>query len=388
MALDNPGSLLSSVGQLPTREAHPSLFMARALQLACQGAAHVAPNPMVGAVIVREQTIVSEGFHARYGGLHAEAAAIAYAREQGVDLRGTSLYVTLEPCSHYGKTPPCVEAIIQAGISEVHIAVLDSNPVVAGRGVRYLLDHGVRVHMHEMQSEALFLNRRFFTYHTLQRPYVILKWAQTEDGFIDRLRGPEMPPARISNSLSQALVHRWRAEEMAIMVGTNTAERDDPRLTVRCWHGRNPLRVVIDRTLRLPARLNLFDGRVPTLLFTALDALPNAGHLRGIADLEIVPLDFSLPVLPSIMQELYRRGVLSILVEGGQRLIDSFVEQELWDELRLFVGSGRFHQGIPAPQKPQGIIRERIPLGDTRLEVSLNPHSLQQLGISPSNPSL
>lgn len=346
-------------------------FMSRAISLARLGAGHVSPNPMVGAVIVRDQRVVSEGFHAQYGGMHAEAAAIHDARSRGVELSGTTLYVTLEPCSHYGKTPPCVEAIVGSGIKEVYISLLDPNPLVAGRGVRYLREHGVEVHLHQMEREALFLNRRFFTFHIAHRPYIILKWAQTRDGFIDRLRGPQLPPSRISNRLSRALVHRWRAEEDSIIVGTNTVEYDNPQLTVRYWSGRNPLRITIDRTLRLPDSSHLFDGSTPTLLFTSEEALERSTvDWRSFLDVE--PVDFSRPIEPQILDALYSRGVQSLIVEGGTQLLQSFLHQGLWDEARVFVGADCFGRGVKAPEPPEAEMQERITLGDNSLSLWLN----------------
>lgn len=351
-----------------------TLFMQRALSIAQAGMAHVAPNPMVGAVITRGDTILAEGYHARYGGPHAERIAIDQARREGVDLRDTTLYVTLEPCAHQGKTPPCCQAILEAGIGRVVIATADPNPLVAGKGIEALRQAGVSVEVGLLEAEAKHLNRRFLTYHTRKRPYIILKWAQTLDGFVDSRRQPDEAPRWITNEECRHLVHKWRAQEMAILVGTNTAVRDNPRLNVRHWHGRNPLRVVLDRTLRIPPSSNLFNGESPTLVFAGNNhgAATRAAQLHDIPGLELLLVDFMKGIELTLLRELHARGVTSLIVEGGTQLLCNFIKRELWDEARIFVGNEFFREGVAAPQLPCGE-RQMSLIGDCQLHRITNP---------------
>ncbi len=321
----------------------PETYMKRCLDLAVLGLGHTAPNPLVGSVIVHNNRIIGEGYHRVYGGPHAEVNAVDAVADKSL-LAGSTLYVNLEPCSHSGKTPPCADMIIRSGIPEVVIGASDPNPLVSGNGIRKLEQAGVKVTTGVLQDECRNLNKRFFTYHTKKRPFVILKWAQTCDGFIDVLReNAEAPePNWISNEISRILVHKWRSEEQSILIGTQTALLDNPRLNVRQWPGNSPIRMVIDRKLQLPATLNLFDNSLPTLVFNALKDSQEG-------QIQYVRLDFNGSVLSELLRYLYDKELQSVFVEGGQKLLNSFIEENLWDEARVFTGPGTFGAGVSAP---------------------------------------
>ncbi|MDR2040898.1 MAG: bifunctional diaminohydroxyphosphoribosylaminopyrimidine deaminase/5-amino-6-(5-phosphoribosylamino)uracil reductase RibD [Tannerella sp.] len=321
-------------------------YMMRCLALAGAGASSVAPNPMVGAVVVHGGRILGEGYHRRFGEPHAEVNAIASVRDASL-LREATLYVNLEPCSHYGKTPPCTELIIRKGIPRVVVGCPDPYPEVAGRGIGVLRKAGVEVITGVLEREAVALNAFFITAQTQQRPYIILKWAQSADGFIDRIRtNPSERPVQLSSPVTRRMVHKLRSEVAAILVGTQTAWLDNPSLTVRHWASASPVRVFLDRHLRIPSTYYLLDGSVRTLVFTAQPAVGRPG-------VEYIRLDFSQPVVPQILQHLYHRQLYSLLVEGGARLHRSFLESGLWDELQvetvsLRLGSGVVPAGIPS----------------------------------------
>lgn len=317
-------------------------YMKRAMVLAANGRGAVKSNPMVGAVIVYDDRIIGEGFHCEYGKAHAEVNAIRSVKDESL-LAKSTMYVTLEPCSHYGKTPPCAELIIQKHIPRVVIGTLDPYPEVAGRGVEMLRKAGVEVITGLLEDELHELNRPFMTAHLRKRPYVILKWAQSADGFIDKKRSDASTPAVVlSTPESMRLVHKLRAEVSAIMVGTNTALLDNPALTVRHWVGEAPVRVVLDRSLRIPSHYKLFDGSVPTLIFTA-------GQGESRENVEYITIDFSTHVLPQVLETLYQRKLISLLVEGGSTLHNQFLKENLWDEIRMEETSALLHDGVPAP---------------------------------------
>ena len=326
-----------------TAEILQETYMHRCLELALPGLGNTAPNPMVGSIIVHGSHIIGEGFHHRFGGPHAEVGAVNSVKDKTL-LRSSALYVNLEPCSHTGKTPPCAEMIIGAGIPEVVIGTADPNPIVSGNGIKKLENSGIRVTTGMLEKQCRALNRRFITFHSCKRPYIILKWAQTIDGFIDVLR--ENPgisqPTWISNEISRMLVHKWRSEEQAVLVGTQTAIMDNPRLNVREWPGSSPIRMVIDRQLKLSKKLNLFDNASTTLVFNELIDLKEG-------QTHYVRLDFEGSLLEPMLNYLYETGIQSILVEGGRRLIDSFIQADLWDEARVFKGFKQFGAGVPAP---------------------------------------
>jgi len=357
-------------------------YMLRCLDLARSGRSSVAPNPMVGAVIVYKGHIIGEGFHRQYGDAHAEVNAIYAVKDQSL-LCNSTLYVNLEPCAHQGKTPPCVELIIRKHIPRVVVGCLDPFTEVAGRGVKLLSDAGVEVVTDVLRDEAMFLNRYFITAHTKQRPYIILKWAQSSDGFIDRIRtDASEKPVQLSSAASRRYVHRLRSEVSAIMVGTNTALLDNPSLTVRHWVGQSPVRIFIDRTLRIPQSYHLLDGKVRTLVFTENDTaggyaehslrqLPdcksgNTGNLplpppkgdicAGGKNVEYIPIDFSTEVIPQILNALYQRQINSLLVEGGACLHKRFLDAELWDELQIEITPAKLGDGVKsAVDKPSDI---------------------------------
>jgi diaminohydroxyphosphoribosylaminopyrimidine deaminase/5-amino-6-(5-phosphoribosylamino)uracil reductase len=314
------------------------IFMRRAMELALRGMGCVSPNPMVGCVIVHNDRIIGEGWHREYGGPHAEVHAIDNVANKDL-IRESTCYVNLEPCSHTGKTPPCADLLVHHHVKRVVIANMDSNPLVAGNGARKLRTAGIEVHTGILDSEGRELNRRFFTYFERQRPFIVLKWAETADGFIAQ---ENFDSKWISNRLSRQLVHKWRAEEDAILVGAKTAAHDNPQLNVRDWTGRQPIRIVIDRFLKLDDRLHLFDGKQRTILFNLIrhEERPN---------LSLALLDES-DFLNSLLDSLHKQGIQSVMVEGGTFTINQFITAGLWDEARIFRTCRIFGRGIPAPR--------------------------------------
>lgn len=316
-------------------------FMRRALELADWGRGHVSPNPMVGCVIVQDEAIIGEGFHQIYGGPHAEVNAIKSVANPEL-LQGSTVYVTLEPCAHWGKTPPCANLLVEKRVKKVIIAAHDSNPLVGGRGIEILRTAGIEVELGVLEQEARLQNRRFFTQIEKQRPFVILKWAQTSDGFVAR---EDYSSKWISGSKSRQLVHKWRSEEDAILVGKNTALHDNPSLNVRDWVGKNPLRIVLDSNLELPQDLKLFDRSIPTICY-------NSRKNESSENLEFVNLGVAISVA-DILEDLQSRKIQSLIVEGGSRVLAKFIESGLWDEARVFTSKSTFDAGIPAPQLNQ-----------------------------------
>lgn len=316
-------------------------YMQRCLDLAVLGMGSVAPNPMVGCVVVHNGVIIGEGYHQKFGEAHAEVNAIRSVENQEL-LKESTLYVSLEPCAHFGKTPPCSDLIIEKQIPRVVVGTVDPFAKVAGLGIEKMKKAGIEVQVGVLEHECRYLNRRFFTFHECQRPYVLLKWAQTLDGFIDTDRTETQHPTWITNALSKRLVHRQRSEESAILIGTNTAEYDNPALTVREWSGNQPLRMVIDRKGRLSHNLTIFDQKAPTWVFTEV-AQPDQENVKYIV------LDFEKDILPQLLHELYRRDVLSVVVEGGSILLNSFIASGLWDEAYVYTGNQFFGRGVKAP---------------------------------------
>lgn len=319
-------------------------YMHRCLQLAALGRGHVSPNPMVGAVVVYKGKIIGEGYHRKCGEAHAEVNAIRSVKDQTL-LKNATIYVSLEPCSHYGKTPPCCNLIIEKKIPRVVVACLDPFPKVSGRGIRMLRDAGIEVITGVLENEAIRLNAPFMTLQKLHRPYIMLKWAQSSDGFVDGIRSENETPIKFSNAVTLSAVHQLRAEYDAVLVGTRTALYDNPSLTVRHWSGKNPLRVVIDRTLSLPETLNMFSDGNPTLVIT------EKKH-ESVGNIEYLTVDFSEPVIPALLQELFSRKVESLLVEGGPFLLQSFIDSGFWDEIRIEVSPIKLSNGISAPHIP------------------------------------
>lgn len=322
-------------------------YMRRALQLARLGRGSVHTNPMVGAVIVHNGRIIGEGFHRRYGEGHAEVNAVAsVSAADAVLLPESTIYVTLEPCSHYGKTPPCSKLIIDKGIRRIVVGSLDPFPEVSGRGIRMLREAGREVVTGVLEKECLELNRQFMTAHTRKRPYILLKWAQSADGFIDRLRTADEQPQQFSTPLTAALIHQLRSEYNAIMVGSATVRLDNPSLTVRLWHGNNPLRVVLSRDGNLGDCRLLNDG-MRTVVFTSAPAanFPETST--------VIPLEHPEEPLPEIVGKLYSQmKINSLMVEGGSRLLTEFIKAGLWDEIRVEQSPILQKEGIAAPSVP------------------------------------
>lgn len=341
--------------------------MQRCLALAARGLGKVAPNPMVGCVIVYKDQIIGEGYHELYGGPHAEVNAINSVTDKSL-LKKSTLFVNLEPCSHFGKTPPCADLIVEHKLKRVVIGCTDPNPQVAGKGAEKLRSAGIEVISGILEKECRELNRRFITFHEKRRPFIILKWAQTRDGFISRNYPFTKEDNWITGPESKRLVHQWRSEEPAIMIGTNTAILDNPELTVRLVQGENPLRVVIDEHLTIPLGHHLFSADSQTLIFTAIKA-------EAQEHITYIMTDFSRNILPFIMQTLHKRGILSLIVEGGAHLLNSFLEDELWDEARVFTGTKTFQSGLKAPvlaKEPLSIAR----ISDDELRVFRNKSAL------------
>lgn len=344
--------------------------MKRCLELASLGAGSASPNPMVGCVIVRDGRIIGEGWHRKYGGPHAEVNAVAdvEANGHGDLLRESTLYVNLEPCSHWGKTPPCADLIIEKGIPRVVVGCIDSYCEVSGRGVAKMRDAGIDVTVGMLERECLHFNRRFFTAQNLGRPYIILKWAQTSDGCLDAVRpSAQIPAAWMTGEAARILVHRWRAEEDAILIGSRTALLDDPALTVRHWRGRNPLRVVIDRRLTLTPTLRVFNEDAPTVLFTS-EAYKAEAEVM-FAEYQTVTIE-TADDLQEILTILTGRGAMqcniaklqynigniqSIIVEGGAQLLNVFIQAGLWDEARVFTAQMSLNELYPADLVPNPV---------------------------------
>lgn len=317
-------------------------YMYRCLELAALGLGNVAPNPMVGCVVVHNGKIIGEGYHQKCGEPHAEVNAIRSVKDKKL-LQKSSLYVTLEPCAHHGKTPPCSDLIIAKRIPRVVVGTIDPFTKVAGKGIEKMRKAGVEVTIGVLEKKCREQNRRFFTFHEKKRPYVILKWAQTLDGFIDK---KENVPAWITNDLSRQLVHKQRTEENAILIGTNTAEKDNPSLTVREWKGNQPFRMVLDRTDCLSPDLQLFDGTASTIIFTDIKT---KNFKKEKSRVEYVKIDFSRDVLFQLLDYLYKNNIQSVIIEGGTKLLTSVIETKLWDEAYVYTGNHFFGQGVKAP---------------------------------------
>ncbi len=340
--------------------------MKRCLELAVLGAGKTSPNPMVGAVIVQNGEIIGEGYTSPYGGAHAEVNAVRSVIDQVGEAKArelfseSTIYVSLEPCAHFGKTPPCADMIVDMGFKEAVIACLDPFAKVNGLGLKKLQDAGIRTEVGVMEDDAKWVNRRFFTKLKDFRPYVILKWAETADGYFAPVSGQRW----ISNQASKQLVHKWRSEEDAILVGKRTAELDNPSLTVREWQGRNPKRILIDKNLELAESLSIFDDAAETIIFNAKKT-DWQGNRKYI---ELENFDLYLP--QQILYQLYLMDVQSIIVEGGRKTLDLFIQAGLWDEARVFVGAESWAEGIEAP-KLIGDLKEEIQVGSDQLKIYL-----------------
>jgi diaminohydroxyphosphoribosylaminopyrimidine deaminase/5-amino-6-(5-phosphoribosylamino)uracil reductase len=316
------------------------IYMKRCLELAALGLGKTYPNPMVGSVIVHGGKVIGEGWHKKAGEAHAEVNSVNSVVDKSL-LKEATIYVNLEPCAHFGKTPPCASLIIKHKIPNVVIGCIDTFSKVSGKGVTMLKEAGVKVKVGVLEKECLESHKRFFTFHQKKRPYIILKWAETSDGFIAPLVQEEGKPFWITSPESKKLVHKWRTEEASILVGTNTAEKDNPALTARLWNGCQPLRIVLDRTLRLNDNLQVFDESIKTVVFT--EKLKTSTSRT-----KYIQTDFS-KLHENILNELYKRNIHSVIIEGGRETLQAFINESLWDEARVFVGEERLVNGILAP---------------------------------------
>jgi diaminohydroxyphosphoribosylaminopyrimidine deaminase/5-amino-6-(5-phosphoribosylamino)uracil reductase len=323
------------------------IYIQRCIDLARKGIRSVAPNPMVGCVLVVNNKIIGEGYHQFFGGPHAEVNAINNVLNTKA-LKKATLYVSLEPCSHMGKTAPCADLIIKKGIQNVVIGTRDPNPLVGGKGIEKLKNAGIEVEEGVLQDQCLELNKRFFTFHEKRRPYVILKWAQTLDGFLDRIREDNKQEVNwISAPETKTLVHKWRSEEQSILVGRNTILNDNPSLTVREYGGTNPIRLVIDSQLQISGSLNVYSEDAPTIVFN---------RLKDATEKNIDFVKIKETSTKNILDELYKRGIQSVFVEGGSRTLQYFIIDNVWDEARVIVGRKSFKEGYKAP------VINRIPI--------------------------
>lgn len=329
-------------------------MMLRCLQLAALGKGNVAPNPMVGAVIVHEGKIIGEGYHQQFGGPHAEVNAVNSVENQEI-LFECTIYVTLEPCSHFGKTPPCANLLVEKNFKRVVVGTLDAHAKVFKKGIKRLEDHGIDVTVGICEKQCLELNRAFFTFHEKKRPYVLLKWAQTNNGLLDNSEGKQGEVSWISAPETQVKVHQWRSELQSIMVGKNTVLNDNPSLTIRAVSGKNPIRIVLDSRNEIPATATVKNSEVETIVFNVQkDEIENGVHYVKLAELS--------PKL--ILEALYERQIQSVLIEGGKSVLQSFVDASLWDEARIIKGKSSFKSGTHAPKINGQKIKEEVFFGD------------------------
>ncbi|WP_036825950.1 bifunctional diaminohydroxyphosphoribosylaminopyrimidine deaminase/5-amino-6-(5-phosphoribosylamino)uracil reductase RibD [Polaribacter sp. Hel1_85] len=341
-------------------------YIKRCLQIAKNGIGFARPNPSVGAVVVHQNKIIGEGFTAAYGGNHAEVNAINAVKDTSL-LKEATIYVTLEPCSHFGKTPPCADLIVKHQLKNVVIGCVDSNSLVAGKGIERLEKAGINVTVGVLEDECREHHKRFFTVQDKKRLYIILKWAETKDGFVAPLTKDEQKPVWISNQYSQQLVHKWRSEEHAILVGTNTVIADNPKLNVRSWSGQNPIRIVLDRTLRLSNNLSVFDGSVKTIFITEKQEC----QFERSRELIFESINFSKNIASQICEVLMKHQIQSVIIEGGSKTLQTFIDENLWDEARVFVGETELKEGIKAP-KFNKVIKEEINIKTDVLKIYTN----------------
>ncbi|MBO0322500.1 bifunctional diaminohydroxyphosphoribosylaminopyrimidine deaminase/5-amino-6-(5-phosphoribosylamino)uracil reductase RibD [Muricauda sp. CAU 1633] len=337
-------------------------YILRSIELGKKGLGTTAPNPMVGCVIVHDGKIIGEGFTSPYGGPHAEVNAINSVKDKSLLAKAT-LYVTLEPCSHYGKTPPCADLIIKHNIREVVIGIKDPHDKVAGKGIKKLEAADCKVIVGVLEAECQEHLKRFLTFQEKKRPYIILKWAETEDGFIapdPNLRKSTPEPFWITNPYSKQLVHQWRSQEQAILVGTNTVLEDNPKLNTRDWAGKNPIRVVLDKDLKIGSHFHVMDQSVKTLVLTQIK--DSSKYVIGV-DYEVI--DFSQSVAAQVCDVLYKHSITSVLIEGGSRTLQTFIDEDLWDEARIYEAEKFFEKGIPAPRFTGKLQSEQSILSDT-----------------------
>ncbi len=334
-------------------------YIQRCIQLAKNGLGTTDPNPLVGSVIVHNNKIIGEGWHYKSGKPHAEVHAIQSVKNQSL-LQDATIYVSLEPCSHYGKTPPCSDLIIKKGIKKVVIGTIDPFAKVSGSGIQKLMNAGCDVVVGVLESQCNELNKRFFTFHTKKRPYIILKWAETKDGFIAPNKTGKRAPVWITNEYSRQLAHKWRTEEQAILVGSQTVLKDNPKLTSRDWQGEHPIRVVIDRSGKIPEDSTILDQKTPTIRITSEEFKQD-----NCDNLVYEIIDSKTEQTQQVCNILYRNNIQSVIIEGGAFTIQSFIDKNLWDEARVFEGNSTFENGIKAPKLSGNLISEEKIIEDT-----------------------
>ena len=320
-------------------------YIHRCLQIAKNGIGNTRPNPSVGAVIVLNDKIIGEGFTSPHGGNHAEVNAINAVANKAM-LKQATLYVTLEPCAHFGKTPPCADLIVKHQLKKVVIGCVDSNILVAGKGIAHLEAAGINVVVGVLEAACKAHHKRFFTVQNKKRPYVILKWAETKDGFVAPLSRPAQKPVWISNPFSQQTVHKLRSKEHAILVGTNTVIDDNPKLNLRSWSGTNPVRIVLDRKARISATAAVLDGSAQTIVFTEKQKYP----FDCSPEIHFELIDFSKNIASQICDVLHKHKIQSVIVEGGTQTLQTFIDARIWDETHVYVGDVCFNQGVKAPR--------------------------------------
>jgi len=331
------------------------LMMKRCIELASGGVGLTYPNPVVGCVIVGNGQIISEGWHQKAGEAHAEVNAVNKIKDKEI-LKDCEIYVSLEPCSHFGKTPPCSDMIVRYGFKRVIVGILDPNSKVNGQGVKRMRDAGIEVKVGVLENECAELNKRFFCFHQNKRPYIVLKWAQTADGF---MAAENYVQKWITNPYSKQLVHLWRSREQSVLVGYNTAKIDNPQLNLRLWSGNQPVRAVIDRDLSLDSKLHLFDGSQKTIIFS---------EKNDSSRPDIIQLNFDENFEESILNKFYKSGLQSVIIEGGRKTLDRFINKGLWDEARVFSSSESWGSGIEAP-RIDGKLTEQKMIGSDRLKI-------------------
>lgn len=331
------------------------LMMKRCIELASRGVGLTYPNPVVGCVIVGNGQIISEGWHQKAGEAHAEVNAVNKIYDKEI-LKDCEIYVSLEPCSHFGKTPPCSDMIVRYGFKRVIVGILDPNSKVNGQGIKRMRDAGIEAKVGVLENECAELNKRFFCFHQNKRPYIVLKWAQTADGF---MAAENYVQKWITNPYSKQLVHLWRSREQSVLVGYNTAKIDNPQLNLRLWSGNQPVRAVIDRDLSLDSKLHLFDGSQKTIIFSEKDDSSRP---------DIIQLNFDENFEESILEELYKSGLQSVIIEGGRKILDRFINKGLWDEARVFSSFESWGSGIEAP-RIDGKLTEQKMIGSDRLKI-------------------
>lgn len=335
-------------------------YIKRCIELAKNGLGTTYPNPLVGSVIVHNDEIIGEGWHKKSGEGHAEVNAVNSVKDKSL-LSKSTIYVSLEPCSHFGKTPPCCDLIIAKNIPNVVIGTVDPNERVAGKGIKRLIEAGKNVTIGILEDECNELNKRFFTFHQKQRPYIILKWAETLDGFIAPKEKEEQKPVWITNPYSRQLVHKWRSEEHAILVGTQTVIDDNPTLNIRDWTGNNPVRIVLDRKNRIPKESHIFNKEATTILIS------DENQTSENSNLIIETIDFDGNIAEQITAVLYKHNIQSVIIEGGRQLLQTFIDAYLWNEARVFIGTISFGNGTKAPNLHSKLVEKHTILGDELL---------------------